>query len=348
MTSSEQAGFNGRGKVFLGSQLESALARLKEKEALPWAKVQVWGHGWLTRLERRAWAHRSGAGNGASQALVVRAESSIDLSRFLGFSFFVHLLFVLWLSQMTFVPAAGSKPAPVFIRFVETQEPASKATRSAVRSSSEASPPRPRMQSPAEAVAEPQAVAENPALLLPQPKALAELPSERMSSFKARAAEQLLQPARPSDPGRSADEPKVDAISVAASGAPALPEKLRRGEGAELQRQPGPPGPAALSSSDFSAYLETIKQKVQAAWKYPEGISGQHKVDVLFILDRAGKLVRVEVLDSTDSRLNASCLTAMRTASPFPPIPDSLIKGLAGSSLPLRIKFSIGLGVKTG
>jgi TonB family protein len=82
--------------------------------------------------------------------------------------------------------------------------------------------------------------------------------------------------------------------------------------------------PPVLSSPDFAPYLEMIKKRVQSVWKYPEGMTGSHRINVIFILDRAGKLVRAEVADSTDPRLNNSALQAMRIASPFPPIPESL------------------------
>jgi TonB family protein len=88
-----------------------------------------------------------------------------------------------------------------------------------------------------------------------------------------------------------------------------------------------------------------IKKRVQSVWKYPEGMTGSHRINVIFVLDRAGKLVRAEVADSTDPRLNNSALQAMRSASPFPPIPESL-KELAGS--PLRMRFNIDVGIRTG
>jgi protein TonB len=96
-------------------------------------------------------------------------------------------------------------------------------------------------------------------------------------------------------------------------------------------------------SSDYNYYFNQLKRRVQSVWKYPDGISGIQKVYILFSLDRAGKLVAVEVLESSDSRLNASALEAMRKASPFPPIPESL-KDLANS--PLRMEFTVEIRVR--
>jgi len=102
-------------------------------------------------------------------------------------------------------------------------------------------------------------------------------------------------------------------------------------------------GLRGLSGSDYNQYLNQLKKRVQSMWKYPEGVSGVQKVAILFTLDRAGRLVQSEVLESTDARLNISAVEAMRRAAPFPPIPDSL-KDLANT--PLRIQFTVTIGVR--
>jgi TonB family protein len=68
------------------------------------------------------------------------------------------------------------------------------------------------------------------------------------------------------------------------------------------------------------------------------------KVAVRFALDRAGKLTLAEVLESSDSRLNLSALEAMRRASPFPAIPESL-KDLANE--PLIMRFEVAIRVRS-
>lgn len=99
-------------------------------------------------------------------------------------------------------------------------------------------------------------------------------------------------------------------------------------------------GLRGASSADYNQYLKSIEKRVFSVWKYPDGITGVQKVSVRFTLDRAGKLNQVEVLDSTDSRINSSALEAMKRASPFPPIPESL-KDLAGESLIIRFTVDI-------
>ncbi|TMA09265.1 MAG: TonB C-terminal domain-containing protein [Deltaproteobacteria bacterium] len=94
---------------------------------------------------------------------------------------------------------------------------------------------------------------------------------------------------------------------------------------------------------DFNQYLKLIEKRVNSVWRYPEDVSGVQKVTVRFALDRAGKLTQADVLESTDSRLNSSALEAMKKASPFPPMPESL-KELAGE--PLIIRFTVSIRVR--
>jgi TonB family protein len=102
-------------------------------------------------------------------------------------------------------------------------------------------------------------------------------------------------------------------------------------------------GLKGIPAADFNQYLNQLKKRVESVWKYPEGVSGKQRVAVVFTLDRAGKLVQADVLESSDSRLNASAVEAMRRASPFPPIPESL-KELANE--PLRMQFTVLIGVR--
>ncbi len=99
----------------------------------------------------------------------------------------------------------------------------------------------------------------------------------------------------------------------------------------------------AKQEADYSSYMKLIEQRARSVWKYPEGVTGVQKVTVRFTLDKAGKLAQADVMDSTDSRLNSSALEAMRKASPFPPMPESL-QYLAGE--PLIIRFTVSIRVR--
>jgi TonB family protein len=103
-------------------------------------------------------------------------------------------------------------------------------------------------------------------------------------------------------------------------------------------------GLKGLSSADYNQYLSQLKKRVESVWKFPDGVAGVQKVAILFSLDRSGRLVSSEVLDSTDARLNASAVEAMKRASPFAPIPETL-KDLANT--PLRMQFTVTIGVRS-
>jgi TonB family protein len=102
-------------------------------------------------------------------------------------------------------------------------------------------------------------------------------------------------------------------------------------------------GLKGASGRDYNQYLKLIEKRVFSVWKYPDDVTGVQKVSVRFTLDRAGKLTEAEVLDSTDPRINGSAIEAMKKASPFPPIPESL-KDLAGE--PLIIRFTLAIRVR--
>ncbi len=125
-----------------------------------------------------------------------------------------------------------------------------------------------------------------------------------------------------------------------------VPEGIREGKGASgggTGTGSGGGSPSGLRgtlSADYNQYLKLVEKRVFSVWKYPDGVTGVQKVSVRFTLDRAGKLNQVEVLDSTDPRINVSALEAMKRASPFPPIPEGL-KNLAGESLIIRFTVDI-------
>jgi TonB family protein len=98
-------------------------------------------------------------------------------------------------------------------------------------------------------------------------------------------------------------------------------------------------GLKGLPSADYNRYFDELKKRVKSVFKYPDDVTGVQRIRVRFSLDRAGKLMQAEVLDSSDSRLNSSALEAMKRASPFPPIPISL-KDLANEPLIMWFEVS--------
>ena len=334
----------------MSSPLEAALARIKKREESLWGKAQIQTDRWLARLESSPFFQRYGKLKRPARGIPsLRADPAIDLESLFVISLLFHLLLLFLLAQIAFRPPFPARPEPIVVHLLEsvapsqerTREPRKKAKRKAL-SRKRTSPPPARPQPAPPKLAEP---APPPAPSLPAPKALAQTPLTKGTGFASQPADSLIRL-----PTRS---PKTESTTLATSIDP-LPESLAQPRGllSEPSRskegsQPASPGGsgklAALSSPDFGPYLEKIKRKVQSAWNYPQAMSGNHKVEVLFVVDRGGKLVRAEVLGSSDRRLDNSALKAMHQASPFPPIPDSL-KELAGA--PLIMKFSIDFGVK--
>lgn len=93
-----------------------------------------------------------------------------------------------------------------------------------------------------------------------------------------------------------------------------------------------------IPTDDYNSYLSELTKRVQSRWKYPDNVTGVQKVAIRFAIDRDGNLVLSEVLESSDPRLNGSVLEAIRSASPFSAIPESL-KDLANE--PIIIRFEI-------
>jgi TonB family protein len=102
-------------------------------------------------------------------------------------------------------------------------------------------------------------------------------------------------------------------------------------------------GLKGIPAADFNNYFNQLKKRVESVWKFPDGVSGVQKVAVVFTLDRSGRLIKADVLESSDSRLNAGAVEAMKKASPFPPIPESL-KEIANE--PLRMQFTVTISVR--
>jgi TonB family protein len=78
---------------------------------------------------------------------------------------------------------------------------------------------------------------------------------------------------------------------------------------------------------------------VRAAWTFPESLGGTTQtVKIGFALAPEGSLRDARVVSSSSATLNESALSAMRRASPFPPLPAKF-RALAGQ--PLVLSFTV-------
>lgn len=352
-------------RLIQASRLDKTLAQLKKEERNFWGRVQQTSNVWLSRLERNAFLKSYATLFRRKSALnPYLSEPVIDLDSLFFLSVIFHLILFFLLTRITVSPPTMTKESPVVVRILDMGEPApelKKETpkRAVAKKTPAPAPLRAQPQpKPAPVEAEEQPTinptpkplpAPAPLPVLPGPKTLAQAPRETSPTVAPQSTESLVQlPTRQSDAGGSPPaaariEPLPGISAGGDVGAP-LPAGLRRGDARQPAAAAGSGNLSALTSPDFAPYLEMIKKRVQSVWKYPDGVTGVHQVNVLFVLDRAGKLVRAEIVDSTEPRLSNGAMQAMRKASPFPPIPESL-KELTG--WPLRMRFTIDFGVKT-
>lgn len=80
----------------------------------------------------------------------------------------------------------------------------------------------------------------------------------------------------------------------------------------------------------YLGYFTQMRKEIELVWNYPyeaamRGIQG--KVDIEFIIFKDGSTKRIRVLNSSGYRvLDDAIVSAIRDASPFPPLPESFRK----------------------
>jgi TonB family protein len=86
----------------------------------------------------------------------------------------------------------------------------------------------------------------------------------------------------------------------------------------------------AVDAGDSAAYLDRVERRVTAVWVLPEKLDGR-KVILRMHLERSGRVSKVRVEKSSgDKKFDDSAVEAVRTASPFPPVPESAQKFIVG------------------
>jgi TonB family protein len=326
---------DGRRLQF-SSPLEIVLAKIRRQEKNLWGRMQSWSHRCLLRLENNPLLqnyntlvnHRAGVAT-------LGRKPTIDLDSLFFISLLFHLLLFFLLTRITLPPSPPVGSEPIHVSFLELGEPVHTKTKKAEKKERKIARVRPKIsQASAKAKPEPANPPMKAVPLLPAPKALAHSQPQEIAAPINESVDALIQlPTKQSETSQAFPTTQIEPLpAVAGEQAISLPKELRVGENPQTANKGRAGTSAGRSNPDYNAYLKMIEKRVQSVWRLPEGISGSHIVYLSFVLDRAGKLVRVEVVDSTDSRLNSSALDAMRRASPFPPIPDS-IKELAGTEM---------------
>lgn len=310
------------------SPLESILEKMKKWDRSPLGKFQIRSHHWLIRLESHPFIQAYGTiFRGSRLSMGTRSEPAINFDSVFFFSLIFHLLILILMSWATLSSSPVNQPGPIHVRFIEiakqVQRQPTQRSKTAKRRPKR---PRPKKAPPLPAPKVVASLRENPVSFTPQSvESMIRLPTQQSSAAQA--------------PQLQVETAPVSTVDMVSINELKLPKGLLQGE--ETPAMEG--RTSAIQSPDFAPYLEMIKRRVESVWSYPEGVAGIQKVNLLFVLDRGGKLVRAVVLDSTNPELDPGVLEAVKKASPFPPIPKSL-KDLAG--WPLRIRFTIDFGIK--
>lgn len=71
------------------------------------------------------------------------------------------------------------------------------------------------------------------------------------------------------------------------------------------------------------SYLSSVELRTIDRWSLPPGVGPNQRVTLRFRLDVAGSATKVSLIKADDNALGVSAIDALRSASPFPPIPDS-------------------------
>jgi TonB family protein len=79
-----------------------------------------------------------------------------------------------------------------------------------------------------------------------------------------------------------------------------------------------------MAKQEVQDYLAVIKQRTLQRWMLPPGVDAGRRVTLRFRVDVAGSASDVAVVRAEDNSLGASAVDALRSASPFPPMPDDV------------------------
>ncbi len=334
-------------------RLEKLILELRKQESSVSGKVAAFGHAALVRIESHPLVRAYPRFLRRRVKTSYLSEPTIDLDTLFALSLIVHLLLLILLSRVNLTSDIPVHPSPIVVR-IETGQAALDPKQAPGRKPSPEAPDRLQQPRPAATPSYKRPTAKERAPVptkesqadLPRPRNLAEVSRDKAGSVAGEPLESLVQL-----PTRSLEATEQSSSLSKTDSTPGLskepdfqvPAALQRGGGEASNRRSDESRGSALSSPDFAPYLKMIEMRVRSVWKYPDAMTGTHNLSIVFTLDKSGNLTRAEIVDSSDSRLNSSAVQAIKTAAPFPPIPETLSE-LAGQ--PLRIKFKVDFGLK--
>ena len=111
------------------------------------------------------------------------------------------------------------------------------------------------------------------------------------------------------------------------NGAPLASVDTQVGEG--MLRGSGGTGEGVMSETacfqkpEVQAYLSQVQNRTLERWVLPPSVAADQQVTLRFKLDVAGSASNVSLVRASDNALGLSAVDALRSASPFPAMPDS-------------------------
>jgi TonB family protein len=110
------------------------------------------------------------------------------------------------------------------------------------------------------------------------------------------------------------------------NGAPLASVDTKVGEG--MLRGSGGTGESVMTDSacfqkpEVLAYLSQVRERTIQRWVLPPSVNADQKVTLRFKLDVAGSASNVSLVRASDNALGLSAVDALRSASPFPAMPE--------------------------
>jgi TonB family protein len=80
---------------------------------------------------------------------------------------------------------------------------------------------------------------------------------------------------------------------------------------------------ACFEKPEVKAYLSQVQARTLERWVLPPSVTADQKVTLRFKLDVAGSASNVSLVRASDNALGLSAVDALRSASPFPAMPDA-------------------------
>jgi hypothetical protein len=80
---------------------------------------------------------------------------------------------------------------------------------------------------------------------------------------------------------------------------------------------------ACFELPEVKSYLDDVRVRTYDRWSLPPGLDPDQRVTLSFHIDIAGSTSKISLIDAENNALGVSAIDALRSASPFPPIPDA-------------------------